>query len=178
MNYSFKNLALVLLVTLFSSCDEIDELTELRLTEDFSTTVTVNLPDDSMGLPQSISETTTISLTDSPEIEEYLNLIQDVTINSLTYEIDNYSVIENGTITEASVTFNGESIAVSDINLQDSDSNNIVYEIENTDLLTAIGNALENNNEISIGITGTVNGTPVQFDIIITLETTVTVDLV
>ena len=147
MNYSFKNLAIVLLVTLFFSCDEIDELTELRLTEDFSTTVTVNLPDDSMGMPQSISETTTISLTDSPEIEEYLNLIQDVTINSLTYEINNYSGIENGTITEASVTFNGESIAVSDINLQDSDSNNKVYEIENTDLLTAIGSALENNND-------------------------------
>ena len=167
---------LLVMITAFS-CDDLDELTEFDITEGFSTSFNIDLPDLGEGLPASISETATIDISSVQEIQNNLDLIQNIAINSLTYEIRDFTGVEGATVTEASLSFNGTSISVSDINLQESDDNNTVYEIEDLTLLNSIASALQNNPVITGTITGSVNATPVTFDVILNLDITVTVDV-
>jgi hypothetical protein len=173
-----KKISLLLFVILSAfSCDELDELTEFNITEGFSTSFNIDLPDLGEGMPASITETATIDISSVQEIQDNLDLIQNIAINSLTYEIRDFTGAEDATITEASLSFNGTSISVSNINLQESDDNNTVYEIEDTTLFNSIANDLGNNPEITATITGTINATPVKFDVIVNLDVTVTVDV-
>ena len=74
MKLSFKFLPLFLILLVgFSSCDELDELTEFDINEDFSTTISVDLSGDS---PVTWSENATIDISDSQEIADNLDLIQ------------------------------------------------------------------------------------------------------
>lgn len=172
LSLKFLPLFLILLVG-FSSCDELDELTEFDINEDFSTTISVDLSGDS---PVTWSENATIDISDSQEIADNLDLIQNVTINSLTYEINNVSG-DGTTVTEASISFNGQSISVANLDLVMADANNTIFTIEDTSLLTTIGNSLENDPVITVGLSGTIDAVPVSFDIIVTLDSTVTVDV-
>ncbi len=169
---------LLVMITAFS-CDELDELTEFDINEGFSTSFNIDLPDLGEGMPASISETATIDISSVQEIQDNLNLIQSISVNSLTYEIRDFTEdsAEGAIVTEASLSFNGSSISVSDINLQESDDNNTVYEIEDLTLLNSIASALQNNPVITGTITGSVNATPVTFDVILNLDITVTVDV-
>ncbi len=167
---------LLVMITAFS-CDDLDELTEFDITEGFSTSFNIDLPDLGEGLPASISETATIDISSVQEIQNNLDLIQNIAINSLTYEIRDFTGVEGATVTEASLSFNGTSISVSDINLQESDDTDTVYVIEDSTLLNSIANDLKNNPVITATVTGTINATPVKFDVIVNLDITVTVDV-
>jgi hypothetical protein len=156
-----------------SSCDELDELTEFDINEGFSGTITVDIPAES---PLTWSESVTIDISENQEISDNLDLIQDVVINSLTYQITNLSG-QGTTVTEASFTFNGTSISVSDLDLVAADASGTVFEIQDTSLLNAIGNALENDPSITLGLSGTIDAVPVRFDVVIDLDTTVTIDV-
>tara|TARA_R110002111_G_scaffold18_5_gene206 strand:+ start:1921 stop:2499 length:579 start_codon:yes stop_codon:yes gene_type:complete len=167
---------LLVMITAFS-CEDLDELTEFDITEDFTTTYNISVPEDSEGMPQSFSESTTIDIAENEEIQDNLDLLQDVTLNSLSYEIANFSGAQDATLTEATLNFGSVSISISNINLQQSDIDNTIYEIADTSLLNAIADALENNIAINASVTGTVSATPVVFDIIINLDVTATVDV-
>ena len=174
MKFTLKTLpVLFILLIASSSCDELDELTEFDIKEDFSTSISVNLDEESN---LSWSDSATIDISTNQEIADNLDLIQNVSINSLTYEINNVSG-EGTTISEASISFNGQSISVENLNLVTADTNNTVFTIEDTSLLTSIGNALENNPVITVGLSGTIDAVPASFDVIVTLDSTVTVDV-
>ena len=165
---------LLLMMISVCSCDDLDELTEFDITEDFSATFNVNIPE---GESLTFTQTSSINIASNQEIQDNLDLLQNVTLNSLTYEINNFVGVEGATVTEASINFSGTTIAVADINLQESDTNNTVYPIGDSAQLNAIANDLENNTEITATVTGTVNAAPVQFDVIVTLDVTVTIDV-
>jgi len=167
---------LLVMITAFS-CEELDELTEFDITEDFSTTYNISVPEDSEGMPQSFSETAMVNIAENEEIQSNIDLLQDVTLNSLTYEISNFSGAEGATLTEATLNFGTISVTLSDINLQQSDIDNTIYEIADTNLLNAIADALENNITVGASVTGTVNATPVVFDLIVNLDVTATIDV-
>ena len=167
---------LLVMITAFS-CEDLDELTEFDITEDFTTTYNISVPEDSEGMPQSFSESATIDIAENEEIQDNLDLLQDVTLNSLSYEVANFSGAQDATLTEATLNFGSVSISISNINLQQSDIDNTIYEIADTSLLNAIADALENNIAINASVTGTVSATPVVFDIIINLDVTATVDV-
>lgn len=170
------NLFLLIIITAFS-CDELDELTEFDITDDFSTSVNISVPDLGDGMAGTFSQTASLDISSNQEIQDNLNLIQNVSLNALTYEISNFNGAEGATITEASLSFNGTSVSVSDINLKQSDDANTVYEIADSALLNAVANALKNSPEIVVTLTGTVNATPVAFDVIIRLDATLTIDV-
>ncbi|MDP5081053.1 MAG: hypothetical protein NWP87_00245 [Winogradskyella sp.] len=170
------SLLLVVLLTAFS-CDELDELTEFDITDDFSTTVTISADNASEG---SFVNSATINLATNQQIQDNLDLIQNISLNSLTYEISNFIAgegAEDAVITEASLTLGSTMISVSNINLKASDDNNTLYTVENSSLLNAIASALESNTAITASVSGTVDSTPVTFDVIINLDVTVTVDV-
>lgn len=171
----FTKLSVLLLMMIaVTSCDDLDELTEFDITEDFSTTFSIVAAEGSEG---TFSQTSSINLASNQQIQDNLNLLQDVTINSLTYEISNYVGAEGLKITSASINFSGTSISVSDIDLKQSDDNNTVYPIADAAQLNAIANDLQSNTEITATVTGSVDGTPVEFDVIVTLDVTVTIDV-
>jgi len=160
------------------SCDELDELTEFDVSGSFNSTIDVNLTDDSEGEPVTLTETAAIDISSNPDIADNLNLIQNVTITALTFEIDNYVGAEDVTITDASISFGDSSINISDIVLKTADDGNIVYEVEDASQLNAIGDFLENNPVLNVTLMGTISATPALFDVIINLDTTVTIDAI
>jgi hypothetical protein len=168
------SLLLLAAITIFS-CGELDELTEFDITQDFSTTVNVDITDDSDGEPQSWSQSSTINLADNDEIQANLDLVQDVNINSLTFKIINFIGVENAIATEATLSFGDTIIDIEDINLQD---NTTIYSIGTSSELNAIANDLKNTSEVTVTVSGTVTSTPVKFDVVITFDVTTTFDVI
>jgi hypothetical protein len=170
------NLLLLVMLTAFS-CDALDELTEFDITEDFSTTFNIDVPNAGEGMSATFMNSATIDLASNQDIQDNLDVIQNVTLNALTYEIMNFSGAEGAMITEASLNLGSTTISVAAIDLQQSDTDNEVYTITDTSLLNAIASALESSTAITASVTGTVNATPVTFDVEINLDVTVSVDL-
>ena len=168
------SILLVMMISV-SSCDELDELTEFDITEDFSATFNVDVPADAPTLTWGQEQT--IDLATNQEIQDNLNLLQNVTLNSLTFEIDDYVGEAGIMITEASLIFGGTTISVSDIDLKASDDNNVVTSIGNASQLIDIANVLQNNTSITAEVTGTVSGAPVNFNVKVNLDVTVTLDV-
>ena len=161
------------MITIFS-CDKLDELTEFDITKDFSTTVNVNLIEDSDGTAQTWRQTSTINLETIEEIQSNLDLIKSIKINSLTFKVINFTGTEGAIATEASLNFGETVIAVNDINLEDSST---VYSIGSSLELSTIANDLKKTSQITATSTGTVSSTPARFDIVITLDVTTTIDV-
>ncbi|MFP2997102.1 hypothetical protein ABN763_14390 [Spongiivirga sp. MCCC 1A20706] len=170
-----STLLLLIIATLFS-CNKIDELTEFDVTDGFSTTMSVSIPDESTEA-QTFSETSTIDILSNQDIQENLNLIQDININSLTYEITNFTGAQNTTITNASLSFGDLGINVDEINPQTADEAGTVYTITDTDLLRNIASILKSSGSITATLEGTVSSTPINFDIAIKLDLTATIDV-
>jgi len=176
MKITSKIGALFLIIMMITSCDEADELTKLDFKSDFSTTVNVDITDDSDGEPQNWDETSSaINLASIEEIQA--DLIDDVRINALKFEIDNFVGEDNIVVSEASISFGATEISVSNINLQEYDANNTVSSIGTAAELNAIASALKITPEIIARVKGTISSTPVKFDVIITLDVTTTVDV-
>jgi hypothetical protein len=170
-----KKINVLLLATItFFSCDKLDELTEFDITEDFSTTLNVTVIEDSNGTAQTWTETSTINLETNEEIQTNLDVIQGVKINSLTFNVINFTGAEGATATEVSLSFGDTVIAVADINLEDSIT---VYSVGSSSELNTIANDLKNTSEITATSIGTVSSTQVRFDLVITLDVTTTIDV-
>lgn len=159
-----------------SSCDEVDKLTEFDVNETITQTINVNVPDN-QGNPITLDETTEIDLSTLDEVQDNLDLIQSVDVNSISYEISNFNGEPEATISNASITFGSTSISVADVNLQEADSNNSVFTIADTGELSAISNALQSSSSINVVLTGDLNSTPISFDVILRLDVTVVIDV-
>ena len=176
MKITSKITALFLIIMTITSCDKADELTKLDFKNDFSTTINVDITEDSDGEPQNWDETSsTINLASIEEIQA--DLIDNVRINALKFEIDNFVGEDNSVVSEASISFGTTEISVSNINLQEYDANNTVSSIGTAAELNAIATALKTTPEIIARAKGTISSTPVKFDVIITLDVTTTVDV-
>lgn len=168
-----KICALLFTMVVVISCDKLEELADVNITQSFTETVSVNVSEES-STPQSWSESTTINIEMNPMIQDYKDLIKKITINSLKFEIDDFSGVEGATISDASMRFGETSIALEDINLQEADTNNTVFSVSESAQLNAIADELLEANIISATFSGMISGTPVEFDTIITLNITVT----
>ena len=165
----------VLLLTMIAviSCDKLEELADIDFTQSFTETVSVNVSEES-ETPQSWSESSTINIASNSMVQEYKDLIKNITINSLEFKIDGFLGAEDATISDASMSFGETSITLEDINLEESDTNNTVYTVSDASQLNAIADELQEANLITATLSGTISGTPVKFDVIITLNITVT----
>lgn len=170
--------AILLFIVLASlySCDKIDELTEFDVDGNFTTTITVEVAEDPNGEPQSFSQSGTINIAQNQDIQDNFNKIESIAINSLTYEITNFSGVEGAVITNASISFGATTIQVTDINVQQADADNQVFSVNNTQQLNAIAAALKNSPSLTVTISGSVNDTPVNFNVVVKANVTVTID--
>ncbi|GAB5565809.1 MAG: hypothetical protein Wins2KO_28720 [Winogradskyella sp.] len=173
MKFIKKTSILLLIFSISFSCDELDELTEFDVTTDYETTVSVSVP---AGEDLTFSDQTTIDLTADEVIQDNLDAIEDIQLNTLTYEISNYVGVEGALITEASVSAAGITVPVSNIDLQAADASDQQFVIADSTLLNTIANTLQNTNTVTVTLNGTVSDAPVDFDVIIVLDITATVD--
>ncbi|WP_147678823.1 hypothetical protein [Algibacter pacificus] len=182
------NLTLLLLVaiTIFS-CDEIDKLTEFKVEQDFDTTLNIDTAVTKEAKPQakstaegSWSEEVTIDLKDNDDVSENLDLIEEVAINGLTYEIINYNGPDDVAITNTQIDFGGTVITIEDTNLKTADDNGTLFTIDDAAKLGTIANKLKTDKTMTITASGDVAGetTSVTFGIKLHMETTITIDVI
>ncbi|NER18716.1 hypothetical protein [Spongiivirga citrea] len=176
MKTSKQATLLLIVITMICSCNKIDELTEFDVTDGFSTTMNISVTGESSE-PQIFSEAVTVDISTNQDIQDNLDLIQDININSLTYEVSNFAGTENTTVTNASLSFDTIRIDIENINLQQADTANTIYTITDSTKLRDIAAILKSSASVTATLEGTVSDTPVIFDVIINLNLTATVDV-
>ena len=174
MKNLIKFLAVLVLIFGYTSCDELDKLTEV----DLSTTVTKNISvtvDDGLGSSVNISNSIDINIGDYID-SDYLSKIEEVKINSMTYKVINFSGDQTGEMT-ANLTADGVTLDTH----TDVIVSNVVgemYTIDDTAKLTTIANNLKNSsNDVVFAVSGTsINDGGMTFTIEITLNLKITAD--
>jgi len=175
MKRIFVKTCLAAIFTLIVSCDEENEITTVDFDQTISTTLNVELPDDSFGAPETFTETETIDFSTVQQIQDNIDDIQNATIDALSFEVDNYSGNLNVMATDASLNFDNTTIQLQDIDLQLADTNNTIFPIDDPAALAAIENALQDSDPVTtVTLNATLSSTPVFFDVIFYLDVTVT----
>lgn len=169
MKNLIKFLAVALLVFGFTSCDELDDLTDVDFNTSVTERITVSL-DDNEALNNSVA----INI-DNNDTHDYLSKIKSVKINSLTYKVMNFSGDTSGRIT-ANFIADGVTLAThTDVVVYDEIG--VVYSIEDTAKLSAIAKKLKGGSNVTMSVTGTsINEGGMDFLIEITLNLKVTAE--
>ncbi len=176
MKNLIKFLAVLVLIFGYTSCDEIDKLTEV----DLSTTVTENIPvivDDGAGESVNISNSIDINIGDYIDAA-YLSKIEEVKINSMTYKVINFSGDTAGVMT---VDLMADSVILDTQTgevVKDHADMATVFPIDDTAALSIIANNLKNGSNVTFAVDGTsINDGGMSFEIEITLSLKITADV-
>lgn len=173
MKNLIKFFAVFLLVFGYSSCDELDKLTEF----DIDSTLTGTIPVDVAGGEMVIlNNSVTINIADGgQDIVDNLNKVESVKINSMTYTVMNLFGDNAGTIT-ADLMANAI-VLDTHTNAVVFDQIGVVHTIDDTTTLNNIANQLKNGSDVVLAITGTSTSEGgMIFDIQVTVDIEVTVD--
>jgi hypothetical protein len=146
---NLKNLALILSVVVFTSCEEIEELTEVDFNSTLTQEVSVTLSENNT----SISESLTIRLADNEDIEPYLNQIESITVTSASYRIKDYNGIEMAT-GSIIVNANAEVFGPFQHTFFTDDQNATVFTL-NPSQLNALASTLRSSNQLIVQFSGT-----------------------
>ena len=173
MKNFIKFLTVLLLVLGYTSCDELDELTEV----DFDATVTdvINVNPINAGADVPVNNSINVGLADAGgQVQDYINQIERVTFNSLTYQVINFMGDPDGVMTvdiiADGVTMNTHT------NVIVSSQVGTIHEITDTATLNAIASDLKNGNRVTFSIVGTATSEGMDFDIQVSLDVEVTAD--
>lgn len=174
MKTFIRLLVVFLLVVSFTSCDEIDKLTEV----DFNTTVNeqldVNVP---AGEDLVLSRTMLINMVNS-DTKDYLDVLQDVKIKSFTYQLTSFTGDVNGVLTGSFVADGVELLSHDNMIVKQTVDAGTVFKVTNTALLNSIASKLKGGNDISIGLVGESScDVAMNFTINITIDLAVTADV-
>jgi len=128
-----------------------------------------------VGIPQTGSGQTNFSEESTHDLSQLItnyNDINSVTVNSLTYQFTNFSGDTNGEIDAATLTINNVVIAtISNVNISQEATNNTIFQITDTSLISQIENILETTSVVNLQAAGTINSSiPVNFNIDIHLD--------
>ncbi|MBO3115798.1 hypothetical protein J4050_03520 [Winogradskyella sp. DF17] len=173
MKTLLKFAAVLILFLGFTSCDELDELTEIDFNTTLNESVFVSVP---AGEDLVLNETMLININNS-DTQDYLDVLQDVSITSFTYRLINFTGDANGTI---SGQFEADGVALvnHDMVIKDEVDAGTVFEVTDPSALNAIANSLKSGNNVSVGITGTSTcEEAMNFSIAVTIELAITADV-
>lgn len=168
-------LVVILLVFGYASCDELDKLTEV----DFDATVTDIIYVDAIdgGVDVPLNNSRTIKLADAGgDVQDYINNIESVSFNSLTYQVINFVGDAAGTMT-VNILADGV-IMDTHTGVTVSSQVGTIHEITDTATLNAIASDLKNGNSVIFEIDGTATSDEggMDFDIQVSLDVTVVAD--
>ncbi|WP_296313594.1 hypothetical protein [Winogradskyella sp. UBA3174] len=162
------------LITLVS-CKKEDAFTFRTVTDDFSTTSNFSVLDISSEMTQ-INNSTILDISSNQDILDNQSLVIDANINSLTYQITNFSGNTETKLSNPSIIIGGVRIEIDDINLEEASNNNTIFEVYNGFLLNNSSEVFRNTTETVVLVTGAINNSPVSFDITVSINLSVTID--
>jgi len=171
MKNLIKNLTVLLLFVGYTSCDELDKLTDV----DFNTTVTERIIVNVDGGVDVLLNSNVLVNIDNEDTHDYLSKIEKVEINSLDYKVinffgDNVGVITADLIADSAILDTHTAVTV-------FNEVGVIYSIVDTATLNTIANKLKNGGNVNFAINGisTCEG-GMNFEIEITLNLTITAD--
>jgi hypothetical protein len=173
MKTLIKIFAVVLLFVSYTSCDELDELTEIDFDTTLNEQLNVTVP---AGEGLMLNETMLINLINS-DTEDYLDVLQDVSITSFSYQLLNFTGDVNGTIVGNFVA-DGVQLLPHDMVVKQTVDAGTVFEVTNVSQLNAIAADLKAGDDVLIGIVGESScEEAMNFTIALTLDLEITADV-
>lgn len=173
MNNLIKVLAVLLLFVGYTSCDELDKLTEFDIDSTLRGAIPVEVDG---GENVVLNSNVTINIADGgQDIVDNLNKIEKVKINSMTYKVINFMGDNAGVMT---VELFADSVKLDEhTNVTVFNEVGVEYAIDDTSTLNSIAGKLKNGFDVVFAVTGTSTSEGgMFFDIEITLDIDVTVD--
>lgn len=169
-----KKLLLLLLIApmLFFSCDKIDELNTVTFDETLSLDIPVSVAAQSAIVVKStaehtFSETETASLSDIPEIKDYLSKIEEIEVNSVNLIFGGLSSDEEIIKVDFFTSLSGTTPIAT---LENITSSNNTFSIPKANLV-AVGTLLSNTKAVSITVSGTTSKSPMDFTVQMDIDT-------
>ncbi|MDG1730640.1 MAG: hypothetical protein P8K68_01575 [Algibacter sp.] len=173
MKNFIRFLIVVLLMVSYTSCDEIDKLTEVDINTTLNEQLDATVP---AGKDLAVSNTMSIDMVNS-DTERYLDVLQSVRITSFRYELTNFTGDSNGTITGNFVA-DGIELLSHDMVVKQIVDAGTVFEVTNAAQLSAMASKLKAGKDILIGLVGTSNcNETMNFTANITIELEITADV-
>ncbi len=172
MKTTIKILVALAVVFSFTSCDE--ELGNIDFSTVINKTIAVHV-DQTNGTVVSFSTDELMSL-DNADTHDYLDRIESISINSLSYQLKNFTGDDTG---EATLTFMIDSFSLqthTDVNVKTMVDASQVFTITDTAFLNQIATALKNNQEVTAKYIGNVlnDNDAMDFEVKVILDITVT----
>ncbi len=154
----------------FTSCDEIDKLTEY----DFNTTLNesffVTVPNGDID-----DQNMVVNISNSDIEAKYLKVLQDVDITSFTYRLVGFYGDNEGTILGSFVA-DGQSLVTHDMVVSQVINN--VFEVTDVSDLNTIASKLKSGQDVRFGLTGTAICDPeMTFTVEMTIGLAITADV-
>lgn len=167
-------------IGLFSCEDDIDNLTETKVSTILSESFNVAISDDD---PLTQSVTQTLNAGDNNDLNGVLSSVEEYEVTNVSFTVRNYTGADDIMLESAMITFavdGGSSIVASAGNVTISSIVDVEQDLPfNSDALNALGETLLNNGgSATITAASTVSGAPASFTIEINLEITATVDVI
>jgi hypothetical protein len=168
-------LVLVLLVG-YTSCDAVDELTEVDFKTTINESVFVTVPDGNLR-----DQIFNVNIRNS-DTEDYLNVLEDVDITSFTYRLVGFNGDDKGTILGyflwiESVGADGQILLNHDMVVSDEVNAGTVFEVTDVGYLKAIASQLKSGRDVYFGLGGLATcDSEMTFTIELTIELAITAD--
>ena len=148
---TFKTISLAIITLLFfQSCDEVEELTSVDISTDIvkQVTITTNQGGD-------FEKTLIFNLSDSSEVEKYLDHIEGVKIARAHYKVVAFpgDLFVAGTVSV--VSENQIFGPFTHNNFENDFENETVFNLEGVEKLNIIATKLKNTKQVSVTISGT-----------------------
>jgi uncharacterized protein YcfL len=169
---TLKKLSLLpLIVLLLVGCDALGDLLTItiknvKMTRDVE--ITVSTPAMvAQGVPAAgvaFSKSAKVQVSQTEELEEYLDNIKDVTLNSI---ICNVNGVNQGVVQSLKVTINPLNIYKEITNVTVGEDVNLNF---TDDEFKSIANSLLSAKELEFVLTGIVSSTPVTFTVTVTVD--------
>jgi hypothetical protein len=148
-----KFIYIFFLSLIVTSCGSLDDLLELKVENNLTESIPVNVPQtSSVAVAFDLSHTVDLN---SGDLAQYKDKITAIKINSLSYKFIDFTGNDAGTIPTGTLKFD-------DVTLREMTGFNIsanvgtVYEITDAAKLNQIASNFLNNSEISVKLKGTV----------------------
>lgn len=163
----------ILLCTVFTSCDAIDELTEFDANFTLSESVLVSIEENEENT-QSFTQSISLNLAENGDVADNLNALESVEITSLSYTFTGVTGNEEAEITNAQLTVGNVSIQIDPVNPTLAMGQELT--VQDTAGLNALASALLANPQTTVTLQGAVDGNPITFTLNLEVDVEVTID--
>lgn len=169
---TLKKLSLLpVLVLLFVGCDAIGDLLTItiknvKMTRDVEISVNSSavVGQNAPAASYPFTKTANVQISQTEELEEYLDNIKDITLNSITCNVND---IPQGVVESLTLKINPLNIEKSMNNITVDEDVNVNFTDEE---FKTIANSLLSEKELEFVLTGMVSSTPVTFTVTVTVD--------